>query len=50
MGSSDSLHQHDENLNSSTIQLFNNNPPLPNTQRYDDFFVVILKIEFFVFL
>lgn len=37
MGSSNSLnrrYESNENLNSSSIQPFNNNPPLPNTQRY----------------
>ncbi len=50
MGSSDSLHrsvdfgqqyngnnESNDNFVSSSIQPFNNNPSLPNTQRYDDF-------------
>ncbi len=50
MESSDSLHQSDDfgqqqqgsmnNLNSSSIQPFNNNPSFPNTQRYDDMIFV----------
>lgn len=40
MGSSDAIHQRyesNENLASSSIQPFNNNPSLPSTQRYNNF-------------
>ncbi len=58
IGSSESLHrsghfgkqysENNDNLVSSSIQPFNNNPSLPSTQRYNDIFLVIsIEIVFF---
>jgi hypothetical protein len=49
MGSSDSLYrsgdfgqqyyENKDDLVSPSVKPFNNNPPLPNTQRYDEFYI-----------
>jgi hypothetical protein len=60
IGSSESLHrsghfgkqysENNDNLVSSSIQPFNNNPSLPSTQRYNDIFLVIsIEIVFFFY-